>query len=358
MNSRIKKLLSSAGIPSTPECRGQMDTLGYAVDADQLIEVIRQGSALADPRTRQLDTENHWTEKTRFKAVICPHDDYTYASRLYHLALSRIRARRVILLGVSHKARLFGYRDRLIFDGFREWRTPRGTVPVSSLRDEIMKRMPENTVVQSSDCHGSEHSLEGIVHYLHGIQPDLEIVPILVPFMGWKTIELIAQELSKILADIMKTAGWIPGEDIAWVISNDGVHYGDAQWGGGGYAPFGTTLEGYREAVSQDMAIMSETLTGPVSPEKTRDFFHRCCDPGDVTQYRVTWCGRFAIAFGLSMLLGLTQQTDASPIRGFPLDYGTSVSESSLDLTGLGGLGVTAPNNFHHFVGYPAVAYL
>jgi hypothetical protein len=40
------------------------------------------------------------------------------------------------------------------------------------------------------------------------------------------------------------------------------------------------------------------------------------------------------------------------------LDYGTSVSEASLDVEGMNGMGPTAPNSFHHFVGYPAIGYL
>ena len=44
-------------------------------------------------------------------------------------------------------------------------------------------------------------------------------------------------------------------------------------------------------------------------------------------------------------------------IVGTLLDYGTSVSEASLDVESLGGLGPTAPNNLHHFVGYAAIGY-
>jgi hypothetical protein len=33
------------------------------------------------------------------------------------------------------------------------------------------------------------------------------------------------------------------------------------------------------------------------------------------------------------------------------------VGETSLDLDAIPGLGTTAPNNLHHWVGYPAIIY-
>jgi hypothetical protein len=44
-------------------------------------------------------------------------------------------------------------------------------------------------------------------------------------------------------------------------------------------------------------------------------------------------------------------------MQGTLLDYGTSVSEASLDLESIPGLGTTSPNNMHHFVGYAAIGY-
>ncbi|HPQ39037.1 MAG TPA: hypothetical protein PLV45_01575 [bacterium] len=42
-------------------------------------------------------------------------------------------------------------------------------------------------------------------------------------------------------------------------------------------------------------------------------------------------------------------------IRGIVLDYGTSLSEVTLEMDGIGR---TAPNHFHHWVGYASSAYL
>ena len=64
-----------------------------------------------------------------------------------------------------------------------------------------------------------------------------------------------------------------------------------------------------------------------------------------------------ADAFGLAVVERLCRRQGRPAPAGILLDYGTSVSEASLDPEGLEGLGPTAPNNLRHFVGYAAVGY-
>ena len=75
------------------------------------------------------------------------------------------------------------------------------------------------------------------------------------------------------------------------LISADCVHYGDEEWGGGGYAPFGTGSEGYDKGTAQDIDIARTTLEGPLSAEKIAGFRERV-ERDDLEQpYKVTWCG-------------------------------------------------------------------
>jgi hypothetical protein len=74
-------------------------------------------------------------------------------------------------------------------------------------------------------------------------------------------------------------------------------------------------------------------------------------DSADVTRYTLTWCGRFSVPFGLNVARRVSETLDGRPLAGSLLDYGTSLSEVSLDLDAVPGLGVTAPNNLHHWVG-------
>jgi hypothetical protein len=103
--------------------------------------------------------------------------------------------------------------------------------------------------------------------------------------------------------------------------------------------------------------MAEDDLCGPLERAGLEEFLYRCVDSEDVTQYKITWCGRFSVPFGLNVASRLTEELENRPLVGTLLDYGTSVSEASLDLEPLGGLGSTAPNNLHHFVGYAAIGY-
>jgi AmmeMemoRadiSam system protein B len=202
-----------------------------------------------------------------------------------------------------------------------------------------------------------EHSVEAIVPWLQAFNRDVEIIPILVPYMGWETMDHLAGSLSEVLSAIMRKKGWRLGEDVALICSADAVHYGDAGWGSGNYADFGTDVGGYRMAVDRDRNLIASALSGPVSRTALQRFLYTCVNRNDVTQYKLTWCGRFSVPFGLNVASRVCETLEGRPLNGTPLDYGTSVGETSLDLDAIAGLGTTAPNNLHHWVGYPAIVY-
>ncbi|HOT02014.1 MAG TPA: AmmeMemoRadiSam system protein B [Acidobacteriota bacterium] len=352
------KLLAQVGLKPTATARGQMDTVGFASTAAQMDMVRAQAAAAAAPREAAIRAEHGWTDaEPRFVAAVCPHDDYYYASRLYQLALTRVRAPVVVLFGVFHKARAFDVSDRLVFDRFATWRGAYGPVRVSPLRADLLARIRLDDRVVDNDMHQVEHSLEALVPFLQANNPNVEIVPILVPHMEWPVMERLAGELGRALVESCRARGWTPGRDVAFVLSADAVHYGDVGWGATPYCPFGSDLEGYRQAVAQDRQILADHLTGPVRAERLKAFLYRCVEPGDVARYRITWCGRFSIPLGLQVADRVTRELGGRQLRGTLLDYGTSVSEASLDDADLRGLGTTAPNNLHHFVGYAAVGY-
>ena len=78
-------------------------------------------------------------------------------------------------------------------------------------------------------------------------------------------------------------------------------------------------------------------------------------------RYRLPWCGRFSIPFGLEVLRKTVERMGGPVPVGSLLSYGTSLSEAELPVareTRDAGLGYTAPSNFHHWVGYAAIGYL
>jgi len=350
-----QELLDSVAIKPGNGLRGLVDTVGYATTAVQMDSVVARCRRAAAPRSAALVAEQGWGAGTPFAAAVCPHDDYRYAGRLYALLLPHIRARTVVVFGVFHRASAFDCRDKLVFGSFRAWRGPYGPVTVSPLRDVLISRLPPGDIVVDDDMETVEHSVEGIVPWLQAYDRDVEIVPILVPYMGWDTLDRLAAESADALAGVMKERGWSLGRDVAIIVSSDAVHYGDAGWGGSDFAPFGTGIDGYAKAVERDRDLAGTLLAGPIEREHLRRFLYTCVDSTDVTCYRITWCGRFSIPFGLDVASRVTEALGRSALAGTLLDYGTSVSESSLD--SVPGLGTTAPNNFHHWVGYASIGY-
>ncbi len=353
-----KRLLEGVGIKPTKDVRGQMDVVGYAVDSDQMDSVVAQCEKLSVPRREYLSDIKNWHQKDQCIAGVCPHDDYYYAGRHYSLLMPHIQSRTVILTGVAHKGRYFDCENRLVFDDFKAWRSPYGSIKISPLRETIIKNLKDEEYMISNDMHQVEHSLEAIAYFLQAYNRDVEIIPVIIPNMEWSAMNRLSGRLSNILTEIMNEKKWKAGSDISLICSNDSVHYGDSGWGKNFYAPFGTDVAGYQMAVKQDRDLAERFLSGKVNDDKLKAFLYKCTDPDDMYKYRITWCGRFAVTFGLMTASRLCRLMESRPLFGVLLDYGTSVSEESPDFSGLKSLGPTAPNNFHHFVGYAAIGYL
>jgi len=344
----LEEVRRGMGIPSVGlDLRGQQDAVGFASGPDQMAKVWDLSAAAPAPeRFGDLPAPG-------VAGAICPHDDYLYAGRVYRQVLPLVTAKRVVLVGVFHKYRKFGVHDRLVFDPYRAWRAPDGEVPVSELRRELLAALPREDWIQDAAMHDGEHSLEALVYYLRHARPDLEIVPIIVPAASFPRLREMAEHLGTALASSLRAHGWKLGRDVAVAISTDGVHYGpDFK-----YTPFGEGgVEAYVRATDQDRSLLRGWLAGPVEPEKVRRAYETFVDPENPDQYRLTWCGRFAVPMGMLLLESTARSLGQDRLVGHPVAYATSVGSPELPVRDLG-LGPTAPANLYHFVGYPAAAF-
>lgn len=329
--------------------RGQRDTVGFVVTREQAEDVV--GTA------RRLEAGLLSQEPENLVAAVCPHDDHLYAARVYVHATEHISAPRVILFGVFHKARLWGLHDRLVFDRFQAWHGPWGPVPVDGLRGELIAGLEDGDIVVDNTMHCREHSLEAIVPFLQARNPEVSIVPILVPYMDWNRIEELSERFSSALAAALKRHGWVLGRDVAVVVSTDAVHYGDDFE----HTPFGTDAPGYEKAVEREHELARDFLEGPLQSERLHGLLDRLVDSVNVERYLIPWCGRFSVPFGLEVVRRTADAMGMPVPEGTLLRYGTSLSEGELPVrpaTRSQGLGYTAPSNFHHWVGYAAVGYV
>lgn len=335
--------------PMRAGVRAPFDTVGYAHTAEAVETVVAaareaEGERLAPPGGAP------WV------AVIAPHDDWVYAARVMVHAFTDLRAGHVVLVGVAHHARDFPESEgRLVFDSFDAWHGPYGAVPISPLRQDLLAALPPQDVLVSDAMHAGEHSLEGLVPFLQHGRRDVSIVPILLPFAEFDRLAALAERVGEALAEATERRHLAPGVDVAILISSDAVHYGDEGWGGRAFADFGVDGAAYDAAVARDLALIENHLAGPVELERLQAFSTSVLAE-DVHEYRIPWCGRFSIPFGLALVRAFALARGLPVPAGTLLRYGTTLDPGRTDWP-VPGLGATAPASLHHWVGFASIGY-
>ena len=323
--------------------RTVIDTIGFAQYDWQMDSIIH--------RINYKDkSDKMW------RVVITPHDDYAYVGDLYPKILSGIKARTVILFGVAHKARNYNLENKIIFDSFDLWSAPYGNVMVSDIRNELMSKLPDSLFIIHDEMHTVEHSLEAIIPFLQYYNRDIEIIPILVPYMSYDKMQEIAKPFANTLSDIMNEKNWQWGNDLSIVITSDAVHYGDEDWGDKNYAPYGTDSLGLIQARNHEMEIIDNCLLDEITTDKIQKFIHYTVQESDYKEYKWTWCGRYSVPFGLLTAYELEKLRKENVLKGSFIGYSNSIDHPILNVDDLR-MGTTAPANNHHWVGYAAVGY-
>lgn len=292
-----------------------------------------------------------------WKAAICPHDNYRFAGQLYYESLRGINAPTIILIGVAHRARNWDLKDKLIFGTFTEWESPYGGVKVSTVNDEIMNRLPENNFIVHDSMQVIEHSLEAIIPFLHKKNRKAEIIPILVPYMNYEAIDSLSNNLSRAVHELMKAKNWVYGKDLAVVISNDAVHYGDLEWNGSTtMAPMGTDAAGTEKARQMDLEIINKCLIDKLTAHKIKLFTEYTVKKEDYKEYKWVWCGRYSVPFGLSFANKLNRLENQEELTGTFLGYQTSIDHPLIEVEDIE-MTVSALSTNRHWVGYTSIIY-
>lgn len=331
------------------------DTVGFAQNDRQMDGVMELISSLQADELEEAWKVSGMNGNEAWKAAICPHDDYAYAGYLYPAILRNIRAKTVILVGVAHKARLLNLEDRIVFGSYAFWHGPYGPVKVSNLREEIIEGLPHEMFQVNDSMMRMEHSLEALVPFLQYYNREVEILPILVPYMSFERMKSIAQALAETVYEVTMEKNLHWGRDFAILISNDAVHYGDEDWGGKNLARFGSDTNGYIAAKEFEKEVVA-TLTGNLTIDNLAAFCGHTVQENDFKEYKWTWCGRYSVPFGLLSAYYLNDIRSNSPVTGTFVGYRTSIDLPPLPVENLG-MGVTAPANLRHWVGYAAVGY-
>jgi len=323
--------------------RQVVDTIGFAQYDWQMDSIMNR-------LTIPIDQNKTW------RLAITPHDDYAYVGNLYPQVLNGLKAKTVILFSVAHKARNYNLENQIIFDSFDAWSAPYGNVKVSGLRDEIISKLTDSLRIVHNEMHSVEHSVEALIPFLQFNNRELEIIPVLVPYMSFDKMQQITESFTDVLSEIMiaKNLKW--GSDIAILISTDAVHYGDEDWGGKNYAHYGTDSIGTMKARNHEIEIINNCLVEDITKDKIQKFINYTVKESDYKEYKWTWCGRYSVPFGLLTALKLNEKMNGLEIKGEFIGYSNSIDHKILKVDDLR-MGTTAPANNHHWVGYAAVAY-
>jgi AmmeMemoRadiSam system protein B len=342
-NEKPKEI--STLITSEMKVRHQEDTIGFAQYSWQMDSIFSRISSEDKQPTSQI-----------YKAAICPHDDYAYAGGLYARTLYGIKAKTIVLIGVAHRARNFELENKLIFGSFGKWDSPYGGIKISPLRDQLLQKLKKETFIVHDSMTQLEHSLEAITPFLQKNTKDIEIIPLLIPYMTFENMQLFSEDLSNALGDLMKSGGLEYGNDLAIVISNDAVHYGDEGWGGQNMAPYGTNANGNEKAKQKDLTIIKECLENELSSEKIKNFNIYTVNQDDFKEYAWVWCGRYSVPFGLLVANKLNRRINNKNLTGNLIDWRSSLHNPHIEVTDIG-MGYTAPASSKHWVAYVGMGY-
>jgi len=166
-------------------------------------------------------------------AGIVPHAGWAFSGDLAALVFAAIRRRdeaveTFVIFGTAH-----GYLGpRPAVDGSASWRTPLGTAAVAAeLRAALLA---EELVLNDSDAHRREHSIEVQVPFIQHLFPDARLLPIIVP--PDPDAATFGQRVAEVLREQDGSAVYIGSTDL--------THYGPRY----GFTPEGAGAEGLRWA--------------------------------------------------------------------------------------------------------------
>jgi MEMO1 family protein len=331
--------------------RNFVDTIGFAHLGWQMDSVIARIE-----RTKLDSLGSHCKGMSPLRLAICPHDDYSLAGPLYYSVIRDVHAKTIIMFGVAHKARIMGIENKIVFANYKSWKSPKGIIKINmDMQTAILARMDTSLYLINDSLQKVEHSLEAITPFLQYFSPEANIVPILVPAMPLDRMLKIADSLSLAIRNIANVNKLIWGTDFAFVISTDAVHYGDEDWNGKNYAPYGADTLGYWMAVDHEKEIIRTCLQGELNEEKCSMFYSFALQADNFREYKWTWCGRYSVPFGLLTSFDLAKLM-GNPLQGCAYGYATSIDHPHLRVDDLK-MGLTAPAKLRHWVGYAAVGY-
>ncbi len=319
------------------EIRPIRDNAGYCWNIDQMKRLVDYLSVC----------ESNVPPENPLVAAVSPHDDYLYAAPVYYPLFRSMRAKEVLIFGVTHasvRKEIGDPRGILLLESFQSWSGCGRPVEISPLREFIRSKLDTQYFAVNNKAHRLEHSIEAMVPWLQYFNPQVKITPIMITAMDFDRMDEISDRLSSILSAYIESNRLVIGRDIFFLCSSDANHYGKDF----DNIPFGEDSLAHAKAIDRDRHIADSLVVGKVEPEKLRKFIE--------AMKSVVWCGKYSIPFGLLTAEKTVQKVLGENLSGAVLRYSDSYSGGILPLKNTG-MGTTAPSSLKHWVGYLSAGF-
>jgi AmmeMemoRadiSam system protein B len=288
-------------------------------------------------------------------AAIAPHDDYLFAGRVDYPLFKVLRAKEVVVFGVTHatvRKEIGDPHEILILDEFKQWPGLGEPVAISGLREYLKERLDKKLYIVSNKAHTLEHSIESEVPWLQYFNPGVKITPIMVTGMPLEKMDEVSTKLADVIVAYMKDNGLAPGKDVFFLISADGNHYGQDF----DNSAFGEGEPAWTAARALDQRIIRECLTGPMDKGKVESLTKKLWGKTYLDYGNVVWCGKYSIPFGLLTTEKVIAAALGKNLSGMLFRYSDTFSEGVLAVRKTG-MGTTAPFSLRHWVSFCSIGY-
>ena len=289
-------------------------------------------------------------------AGISPHDDYLYAGKIYFPLYKLIKAKEVVIFGVTHgtvRKALNDPRNILFLDDYDYWHGPYGNVSISPLREYIKSKLDIGYFRINDKAQDIEHSIEALVPFLQYYNRSVKITPIMVTHMPFVRMDAITDKLSDIISEYMKKNNLKPGRDIFFLISSDADHYGKDF----NNAPYGEDKSAHTKGTNADKMIAKEAFSDKLTKEKIEKLTDNLWGRPESKDYvSPLWCGMYSIPFGLLATEKTIKKATGKNLSGKVFAYSDSKTEGVIPITDTH-MGLTAPFSYKHWVGYVSAGF-
>ncbi len=291
-------------------------------------------------------------EKPKGKLIggISVHDDYLYAGKIYFPLFSQIKAKEVVIFGVTHgtvRKEMNDPKNVLILDEHEQWIGPYGNVEISPLRELIKNKLNEDYTMISNKAHQIEHSIEALIPFLQYYNRNIKITPIMITQMPFERMMEISDKLTRIILDYIKEKNLEIGKDIFFLISNDANHYGEDF----NNSPYGLDAAAHKAATDNDRRIISENLSGEITVNRIINLTKELWPDPEGKKNVPIWCGRYPVVFGLLTIKRIIEEINGNSIMGELFAYSDTFTEKVLPFKN-SSMGLTAPFSYRHWCGW------